>query len=144
MVRWNRHGGPPFVYRGKDSRGARIRIDPQYPPPPYASFLVQNRDSLDRLGYRGHEMDCLVAPIWSLIEAVESGKEPWVSGHDLRQALEIAIACKRSSQLGNVPVKLPLEDRSLPFCPSPTGGWEEMSRVVPTSQEAAGHPRTGS
>ena len=37
----------------------------------------------------------------------------------MRQALEVAIACKHSVRLGSVPVKLPLEDRSLRLYPSP-------------------------
>lgn len=139
LVRWNRHGGPPFIYQGKDSRGARRRIDPRYPPQPYREYLARNHDFLNRLGYRGHERDYLVGPIWSLIEAVETGKDPWISGHDLRQALEIAIACKRSSQLGNVPVSLPLEDRSLAFLPKPyrwLGG--DVSGRPQSAEEAAG------
>jgi len=47
------------------------------------------------------------------------GPEPWVTGHDLRQALEAAIASKLSAQLGSVPVKLPLKDRSLSLLPRP-------------------------
>ena len=52
--------------------------------------------------------DYLISSIRSFIDAVEKGTELFISGHDLRQALEIAIACKLSAQLGNRPVKLPL------------------------------------
>jgi hypothetical protein len=63
--------------------------------------------------------DYLVGSIRSFIEAVRGGSELWISGQDLRQALEIALACKLSAQLGNRPVKLPLPDRSLTLYPSP-------------------------
>jgi len=61
------------------------------------------------------------------------------AGELLRQALEIAIACKLSAQLGNVPVKLPLEDRSLTSYPSPYRwlGGDATGRPQPTA-EAAG------
>ena len=54
-----------------------------------------------------------------MIKALETGSEPWVTGHDLRQALEAAIASRLSSQLGNVPVTLPLKDRTLSLYPRP-------------------------
>jgi hypothetical protein len=53
------------------------------------------------------------------VDAVRTGSELWISGHDLRQALEIAIAAKLSAQLQNMPVRLPLRDRSLSLLPSP-------------------------
>ncbi|SVB53481.1 uncharacterized protein METZ01_LOCUS206335, partial [marine metagenome] len=39
--------------------------------------------------------------------------------HDLRQALEVAIAARDSALYGNVPIALPLADRSRALCPSP-------------------------
>ena len=42
---------------------------------------------------------------------------PELAAHDLRQSLEVAIAVKHSALWGNVPVKLPLEDRSLTLYP---------------------------
>ena len=51
--------------------------------------------------------------------ALKGKGTPWITGHDLRQALEVAIACQLSARLGNVPVRLPLEDRSLTLYPSP-------------------------
>ena len=42
-----------------------------------------------------------------------------VSGHDLRQSLEAAIAAKYSALWGSVPLSLPLEDRSLTLYPTP-------------------------
>ena len=98
MVRWN--WAPPEIFQGYDVHGARKRIDPRYQPFEWSQF-----------GYLG-------GSIRSFLAAVETGSELWISGHDLRQALEVAIAAKLSSDLGSVPVKLPLEDRSLRLYPS--------------------------
>ena len=82
-------------------------------------------------------VDYLISSIRSFIDAVEKGTELFISGHDLRQALEIAIACKLSAQLGNRPVKLPLQDRSLTLYPRPYRwlGGDVTNR--PQSPEAA-------
>ena len=48
---------------------------------------------------------------------IAHGSEMALSGHDLRQSLEIAIAAKYSALWGSVPVKLPLADRSLTLYP---------------------------
>ena len=111
LVSWG--WGAPKIFQGRDLRGARKEIDPQYPPFPWADVL---KDPPLR-----ETDDYLVSSIQSFIKAVEKGSdgELFVSGHDLRQALEIAIACKQSAVLGNRPVKLPLEDRSLTLLPSP-------------------------
>ena len=56
-----------------------------------------------------------------------------------REALEIAIACKHSAVLGNLPVRLPLADRSLFLDPSPyrmLGG--DQTGNVQSSADAAG------
>jgi predicted dehydrogenase len=98
LVRWD--WDPPEIYRGFDIEGSRIRIDPAYDPYAWSEF-----------GY-------LTGALRSLITAVKGEGELWVSGHDLRQALEVAIASKLSARLGNVPVTLPLEDRSLSLLPS--------------------------
>ena len=42
-----------------------------------------------------------------------------ISGHDLRQVLEIAIAAKYAALWGSVPLKLSLEDPSLALYPVP-------------------------
>ena len=97
LVRWD--WAPPEIFQGYDANGVRIRIDPEYEPYPWSEF-----------GY-------LTGSIRSFLAAVEIGSELWISGHDLRQALEVAIAAKRSAQLGNVPVPLPLKDRSLRLYP---------------------------
>lgn len=55
-------------------------------------------------------------PFWA---AVNGEGQPWITGADLRQALEVAIAAKRSAIRNSVPIKLPLEDRSLALYPRP-------------------------
>ena len=57
--------------------------------------------------------------IGRLIDAVENGGEAICSAADFRQALEIAIALKRSCARGHERVHLPLEDRSLRLFPCP-------------------------
>lgn len=94
-------GSLPEVYRGFDEKGARIPFRQEYP------------------AYEWSEFGYLTGSIRSFLTAVETGSEPWISGHDLRQALEVAIAAKISAQRGSVPVRLPLEDRSLVLYPTP-------------------------
>ena len=53
----------------------------------------------------------------SFLDVVENGGELFISGHDLRQSLEAAIAAKYSALWGSVALKLPLEDRSLSLFP---------------------------
>ena len=91
--------GAPKLFRGFDQSGARIPFAQEYPPYEWSEF-----------GY-------LTGSIRSFLAAVERGSEMWISGHDLRQALEVAIAAKVSAQRGSVPIKLPLEDRSLTLYP---------------------------
>ena len=99
LVRWD--WAPPEIFQGYDEEGARVPIDPDYPP------------------YRWSEFGYLTGSIRSFLAAVEQEGELWISGHDLRQALEVAIAAKHSAQRGSVPVRLPLEDRSLSLLPRP-------------------------
>ena len=98
LIRWDWQ--PPEIYRGFDAAGSRVRIDPRYAPYDWSQFSY------------------LTGSIRSFLAAVETGSELAISGHDLRQALEAAIAAKLSAQLGSVPVKLPLEDRSLTLYPT--------------------------
>ncbi len=132
LVRWK--WAKPEIYRGTDASGARRPIDPQYRPFSWRSILDQVP------GLRKGD-DYLVASIRSFIDAVRSGNELWISGHDLRQALEVAIACKVSAQRGNRPVKLPLEDRSLALYPRPyrwLGG--DATENPQSLEDAAGNP----
>ena len=54
-----------------------------------------------------------------LMRAFDTGQEALCSGHDYRQALEIAIALKLSDRRSHERVHLPLEDRSLRIFPRP-------------------------
>ena len=54
-----------------------------------------------------------VNAIYNLIDCIESGEDPYCSGHDAREALEIAIAIRESEDQHNQTVKLPLDDRNL-------------------------------
>ncbi len=110
LVRWD--WGAPEVFHGYREDGTRQRVDPGYAPQPWSQFVSSQSGSA-----------------YSLMRAVESGAEPWVSGHDLRQALEVAIALMLSYRLGSVPVQLPLEDRSLALYPSPFR-WEGRAGVA--------------
>ena len=98
LIRWD--WAPPEIYQGFDNSGTRIRLNVKYTP------------------YKWSEFDYLTGSIRSFITAIETGSEPWISGHDLRQALEVAIAARESAMRNNVPMKLPLEDRSLAIYPS--------------------------
>ena len=109
MVSWNWNA--PQVFRGFDAAGKRQEVDPKYPPYPWS-------DTIEKAGLETGD-SYLVSSIRTFLNAVTTGSELWISGHDLRQALEVAIACKRSAQLGSKPVKLPLEDRSLALYPRP-------------------------
>ena len=95
--------GAPEIYKGFDRNGARIKTDPQYTQ------------------YDWPDPKHLVGSIRAFLSAVETGDESqlWISGHDLRQALEVAIASHQSAQRGSAPIKLPLEDRSLTLYPRP-------------------------
>ena len=131
LVRW--WWGVPQIFKGRDAKGARKEIDPKFPAFPGAH--VYSAPPL-------HESYAyLVSSIQSFIRAVnaEDASKLFISGHDLRQALEIAIACKQSALLGNVPVKLPLKDRSLTLFPQPyrwLGG--DVTGRVQSVEDAAG------
>ena len=99
LVRWD--WNPPEIFKGYDPNGNRVRIDPDYSP------------------YLWSEFSYLTGSIRSFLAAVEGDGHPWITGIDLRQALEVAIAAKLSATRNSTPVKLPLEDRSLVLYPRP-------------------------
>jgi predicted dehydrogenase len=109
LVRWD--WGVPQIFKGTDSKGVRNELDPHYEPYPWKELIARSGGKIRGL--------YLITSIRSFLDAVEKGSELWISGHDLRQALELAIACKLSAQLGNVPLRLPLQDRSLTLLPRP-------------------------
>ena len=121
LVRWD--WGDPDIYQGFDQRGARIKTDRPYTPLQYPRF-----------SYLG-------TSILSFLDVLENGGQLAVSGHDLRQSLEVAVAAKYSALWGSVPLKLPLEDRSLALYPRAyrwLGG--DHSGLVQTTQEALENP----
>jgi len=68
-----------------------------------------------------------------LLRAIENGGEAPCSGHDYRQALEIAIALNLSAEQGHKRIELPLKDRSYRILPHPyrlqggdVAGWESI------------------
>ena len=99
LVRWD--WGPPEIFKDYDQHDNRIRLDPNYSPYPWSEFSY------------------LTGSIRSFLAAVEGDGHPWITGADLRQALEVAIAAKLSATRNSVPVKLPLADRSLALYPRP-------------------------
>lgn len=100
LLRWD-WGDVMDIYQGFDDTGARVRSGREFTPFAWPRF-----------GY-------LASSILSFISAVENGTEMAISGHDLRQSLEVAIAAKYSALWGSVPVSLPLKDRSLTLFPRP-------------------------
>jgi len=58
------------------------------------------------------------ATIQSMVDSLEQDIEPRSNGDNGRKVLEIAIALRESHRLGNVPVRLPLADRSLRMIPA--------------------------
>ena len=99
LIRWE--WDATTVYSGRDAAGRRVPLDRPFTPVAYPRF-----------SYLG-------TSIGSFLDAVRTGSEPWISGHDLRQALEVAIAAKRSAAAGSVPIALPLADRTLALRPRP-------------------------
>ena len=99
LVRWD--WNPPEIFKGYDKHGNRVRIDANYSPYPWSEFSY------------------LTGSIRSFLGAVDGNGHPWITGADLRQALEVAIAAKLSATRNSVPIKLPLEDRSLTLYPRP-------------------------
>ena len=91
----------PEIFHGFDDTGRRKKIEPPYTEHGWT------------------EVSHLWGAIRSFLNAVENGTELWISGHDLRQALEVAIASHLSARRGSVPIRLPLEDRSLTLYPRP-------------------------
>ena len=99
LVRWD--WNPPEIFKGYDPHGNRIQLEPNYSPYPWSEFSY------------------LTGSIRSFLAAVDGNGHPWITGADLRQALEVAIAAKLSATRNSAPVKLPLEDRSLTLYPRP-------------------------
>ena len=113
-----RHGNPILT----QGRGAAAKqVEPDFPREPWVPCAPPVVDRLVRaLEERSSEVPC--------------------SGHDLRQALEIAIALKLSASEDHRRVELPLKDRSLKIFPSPyrlvggdAMGWQNTEYKDPPS-----------
>lgn len=139
LVRWG--WDEPQIFVGTNSRGERQEIDPHYAPFPWTKFFNEERGTIPGTSETPwYGDDYLISSIRSFLDAMDKGSELFISGHDLRQALEIAIASKLSAQQGNLPVKLPLEDRSLALYPRPyrwLGGDE--TNLPQSTSDAAGN-----
>ena len=75
-----------------------------------------------------------------LMRAVDAGGDTLCSGHDYRQALEIAIALKQFAHRGHGRISVPLEDHFLKIYPHPyrlKGGdlavWQSIGYTGPPS-----------
>ncbi|MDP6355014.1 MAG: hypothetical protein QF473_07940, partial [Planctomycetota bacterium] len=90
-------GGEPVIIGGKGPASDPVVPKFMHEPLPQGSF-------------RG--------PIERLISAYDTGEEAICSGHDYRQALEIACALKLSAKQGGARVMLPLQDRSARVLPA--------------------------
>ncbi|MEE2659555.1 MAG: Gfo/Idh/MocA family oxidoreductase [Candidatus Latescibacterota bacterium] len=121
LLRWD--WAPPEIWQGFDETGQRIKRERHYTPIEYPHFTY------------------LGTSIRSFIDVVTNGGELAISGNDLRQSLEVAIAAKYSALWGSVPVSLPLQDRSLTLYPRPyrwLGG--DQSGVPQSYEEALSDP----
>ncbi|MCZ6676742.1 MAG: Gfo/Idh/MocA family oxidoreductase, partial [Candidatus Poribacteria bacterium] len=86
--------------------------------------------------------DFFTPRIERLMRAFDTGEETLDSGHGYRQALEIAIALKRSALRSHERIYLPLEDRTLRIVPHPyrlkggdVAGWESIGYTGPPEVE---------
>ena len=104
---------PPQLFKGFDAEGAWLPFEPEWQPNPFASVGISDSAYL--------EMDQLGGSIRSMLNALENpGATLAVSGHDLRQALEVSTAAHHSASKGSAPVRLPLADRvGNPLYPRP-------------------------
>jgi len=131
-VRWSWNA--PRIFEQAGRNGSRKEVDAAYPPFPWKHIFEKPPLRPDD--------DYLVASIRSFVDTVHLRRPSsslFISGKDLRQALEVAIACKQSARQGNASVPLPLADRSLALLPSPyrwLGG--DAVGSVQTLEEAAG------
>jgi len=99
LIRWD--WNPPQIFKGYNRDGNRISIEPNYSPYPWSEFSY------------------LTGSIRSFLEAVDGNGHPWITGADLRQALEVAIAAKLSANRNSAPIKLPLQNRTHVLYPRP-------------------------
>ena len=104
---WSEGGecGPPLIFQGVDGSGKRRQVDPGYKPLPYQGQLPWAH---------------LTNAVRSMVHAVQAklrgdavtSEDLAVSGHDIRQALEVSTAAYHSAMQGGVPIQLPLQNHS--------------------------------
>lgn len=107
-------------------RSVLIQGDGATASPVYPEFLMADEPD-----------EFFVRVIKRLMHAHDTG-DMKCSGHDYRQALEIAIALKQSAQQDHKRIELPLTDRSLRIFPHPyrlrggdVAGWESIGYTGP-------------
>ncbi len=61
--------------------------------------------------------DRLMDSMQSIVDAITQGIEPKTPGYVQHKSFEATVAMRESARGGNIPVKLPLEDRSLTLMP---------------------------
>jgi hypothetical protein len=91
---------------------------------------------------KGPAKEMFLPLVNDLVECFKSGKEAPCSGHDYRQALEIAIALKLSARENHREITLPLKDRDITLNPIPyrllggdVTGWEAINQKTPSIVE---------
>tara|TARA_B100001146_G_scaffold213630_1_gene214172 strand:+ start:366 stop:1559 length:1194 start_codon:yes stop_codon:yes gene_type:complete len=117
MISWN--WGSTEIYHDFDKKGNRVKVNGNYVP------------------YKWNQFGNLAGSTRSLIKALETGSTPWVTGSDLRHALEVAIASKLSAKSHSTPIKLPLKNRSVTLYPSPYRWYGGDNSGLPQSSEDA-------
>jgi hypothetical protein len=112
-----------------DEGGAWVAVDPAYEWPTLDELFLERG-----LHYMASSSRSMLDTL-----AGTSAAPLYVSGHDLRQALEVATAVDLSARRGAAPVALPLADRATTFYPRAyrwAGG--DASGSPQTVAEAAG------
>jgi hypothetical protein len=124
--------GPPEIYRGVDSQGKRILVDAAFTAPDYAAGGAG--DAAGALPWSHLTHSCR-----TVIDHLRTGAPLAVSGHDIRQGLEVSTAAYQSAMRGGVPMALPLADRrGSPIYPRGYrwGGGDSIGSVQSASQVA--------
>lgn len=114
LYNWNNTGVGLQLFKAEGD--PRHRNDLKEVGGVFEEYRVEPRE-FEADGWRSPET-VMVGIVQALIEALEEGKELQITtADDLRHALEIAIAMRQSARQGHIPIKLPLEDRSLVMYP---------------------------
>lgn len=98
LIKWE--GAEIEVWAGGGADGGRRVLQPQTFPP-----FPEHPASL------GPELIYQSGSIRSMLAAIGTARTPFVTGHDIRQALEVATAVHQSASRGSTRLTLPLVDR---------------------------------